>query len=128
MPDIILVLLPERSHIPVLAEEHPASGSAHLPILQRSLTPKLLTLDHVVRRSRGGAGTWENLVAACYVCNNRKADRTPAEAGMPLIRKPAPIGIHAKHQLMIGDMSAWDKYLFCLRFGRVAEWIQAPVF
>ncbi len=79
----------------------------------RSLAPKLLTLDHVVPRSRGGAGTWENLVAACYVCNNRKADRTPAEAGMPLIRKPAPIGIHAKHRLMIGDESAWDKYLFC---------------
>ena len=79
----------------------------------RSLAPKLLTLDHVVPRSRGGAGTWENLVASCYVCNNRKADRTPVEAGMPLIRKPAPIGIHAKHRLMIGDESAWDKYLFC---------------
>jgi 5-methylcytosine-specific restriction endonuclease McrA len=78
-----------------------------------SLAPKLLTLDHVVPRSKGGAGTWENLVAACYVCNNRKADRTPAEAGMPLIRKPAPFGIHAKHRLMIGDESAWDKYLFC---------------
>jgi hypothetical protein len=66
----------------------------------RILPLKLLTLDHVVPRSRGGAGTWENLVASCYVCNHRKADRTPAEAGMPLIRKPAPIGIHAKHRLM----------------------------
>jgi 5-methylcytosine-specific restriction endonuclease McrA len=79
----------------------------------RSLAPKLLTLDHVVPRSKGGGGTWENLVAACCVCNNRKADRTPAEAGMPLIRKPAPFGIHAKHRLMIGDESVWDKYLFC---------------
>jgi 5-methylcytosine-specific restriction endonuclease McrA len=76
--------------------------------------PKALTLDHVIPRSRGGASTWENLVACCYPCNNRKADRTPAEAGMPLLRRPAPIGIHAKHRLMIGkEDAAWDRYLFC---------------
>lgn len=23
------------------------------------------------------------------------------------------IGIHAQHKLMIGDESAWDKYVFC---------------
>src|SRR5438876_10207281 len=28
-----------------------------------------LTLDHVVPRSRGGASTWENLVACCHPCN-----------------------------------------------------------
>lgn len=80
----------------------------------QELAPKSLTLDHVVPKSRGGASTWENLVACCYRCNNRKADRTPAEAGMPLSRKPAQIGIHAKHRLMIGTAeSSWDKYLFC---------------
>jgi len=80
----------------------------------RLFAPKALTLDHVTPRSRGGASSWENLVAACYQCNNRKADRTPAEAGMMLGRKPAPIGIHAKHRLMIGaEDSAWNKYLFC---------------
>ena len=81
--------------------------------------PKSLTLDHVIPRSRGGGSTWENLVAccypcSCYPCNNRKADRTPAEAGMPLSRKPARIGIHVKHRLMIGTAEAvWDRYLFC---------------
>jgi 5-methylcytosine-specific restriction endonuclease McrA len=81
---------------------------------QRLFAPKALTLDHVIPRSRGGASSWENLVAACYECNNRKADRTPAEAGMVLGRKPAAIGIHAKHRLMIGaDDSVWNKYLFC---------------
>lgn len=48
----------------------------------------LLTLDHVVPRSRGGRHAFENLVAACALCNNRKADRTPEEAGMPLRVKP----------------------------------------
>ena len=47
-----------------------------------------LTLDHVVPKSRGGPDTWENLVAACVPCNNRKGGRTPAEAGMPLARPP----------------------------------------
>jgi 5-methylcytosine-specific restriction endonuclease McrA len=80
----------------------------------RQFEMKKLTLDHVTPRSRGGGSTWENLVACCCACNNRKADRTPAEAGMPLERKPAQIGIHARHRLMAGNAEpAWDKYLFC---------------
>jgi 5-methylcytosine-specific restriction endonuclease McrA len=47
-----------------------------------------LTLDHVIPQSRGGADTWENLVLACLACNVKKADRTPEEAHMPLIRRP----------------------------------------
>src|SRR6185295_334280 len=31
------------------------------------------TIDHVVPRSRGGAHTWENCVAACRTCNARPA-------------------------------------------------------
>lgn len=46
------------------------------------------TVDHILPRSRGGALTWENAVAACLRCNHRKADRTPAEAGMKLLVEP----------------------------------------
>jgi 5-methylcytosine-specific restriction endonuclease McrA len=46
------------------------------------------TVDHVLPRSRGGENTWENTVAACGRCNNRKGNRTPAEARMPLRRTP----------------------------------------
>ena len=35
---------------------------------------KNLTLDHVIPRSKGGASTWENLVACCFACNNRKGN------------------------------------------------------
>ncbi len=42
------------------------------------------TIDHVLPRSRGGRNTWKNTVAACGPCNQRKGDRLPAEAGMPL--------------------------------------------
>jgi 5-methylcytosine-specific restriction endonuclease McrA len=46
------------------------------------------TIDHVLPRSRGGANDWANTVAACGRCNNRKRDRTPAEARMPLLVRP----------------------------------------
>lgn len=32
------------------------------------------TIDHVIPRARGGANVWENVVAACKPCNNRKDD------------------------------------------------------
>lgn len=46
------------------------------------------TVDHILPRSRGGSSSWLNLVAACGDCNARKADRTPAEAGMDLLLTP----------------------------------------
>ncbi|WP_020523317.1 HNH endonuclease [Catelliglobosispora koreensis] len=46
------------------------------------------TIDHILPRSRGGANTWLNTAAACYSCNQRKGDNTPAEAGMVLRFKP----------------------------------------
>lgn len=46
------------------------------------------TMDHIVPKSRGGPATWTNAVVACRACNARKADRTPEEAGMPLLRAP----------------------------------------
>ena len=38
--------------------------------------------------SRGGENSWLNTVAACGRCNQRKGDRTPAEASMRLLVKP----------------------------------------
>ncbi len=46
------------------------------------------TIDHVLPRSRGGRNTWSNTIAACDGCNQRKGDRTPAEAGMILRFEP----------------------------------------
>ncbi len=49
---------------------------------------KDLNLDHVIPRDRGGPTTWENIVCSCIRCNTQKANRTPQEAGMHLVRKP----------------------------------------
>lgn len=46
------------------------------------------TVDHVVPRAQGGTDSWLNTVASCAADNHRKADRTPEEAGMPLLRQP----------------------------------------
>ena len=47
-----------------------------------------LTYDHVVPRSQGGKTVWENIVCACYPCNEAKRDRTPEQSGMPLRKAP----------------------------------------
>lgn len=51
-----------------------------------------LTLDHVLPLSKGGSHAWDNVVTACGSCNQKKGDRTPEQAGMPLRNRPkAPI-------------------------------------
>ena len=49
---------------------------------------KDLTKEHIYPASRGGANSWTNIVAACKPCNNRKDNRTPEEARMPLLYVP----------------------------------------
>jgi len=80
---------------------------------REKLPPKSLTLDHVIPRARGGDSTWENLVACCFACNNRKGNRTPQEAGLTLAKPPRQVTLHARHRLMAGDEKAWERYLFC---------------
>lgn len=60
-----------------------------------------LTMDHVVPRAQSRDGfvvtasgarvhvtSWANVVCACTSCNALKADRTPEQAGMKLLRPP----------------------------------------
>ena len=47
-----------------------------------------LTRDHVHPVSKGGRDIWENVVTACFHCNSRKGNRTPQQAGMPLLAVP----------------------------------------
>ena len=47
-----------------------------------------LTIDHVIPISKGGKTSFENCVAACKDCNNKKGSRTPHEANMYLKKQP----------------------------------------
>jgi 5-methylcytosine-specific restriction endonuclease McrA len=74
-----------------------------------------LTYDHVIPRSKGGRTTWENIVAACYLCNRRKANRTPAEAGMKLRTTPARPTWMPSVQIRVSARSvpdAWRDYVY----------------
>ena len=74
---------------------------------------KDLTLDHVVPRRKGGKHVWENVVGACIPCNNRKAGRTPEEAGMKLVRQPfAPraTGYSVPYEY-VRRYAEWHKFL-----------------
>jgi 5-methylcytosine-specific restriction endonuclease McrA len=74
-----------------------------------------LTFDHVVPRSQGGTTSWTNIVTSCYLCNRRKANRTPEQAGMRLLSQPVqprwvPAIIIRVSTTSVPD--AWTDYLY----------------
>ena len=74
-----------------------------------------LELEHVIPRSRGGKNEWVNLVSACRKCNSRKGDRTPEEAGMPLLRRPLPASVHTGRFILRSmglEVNEWGRYLY----------------
>ena len=72
-----------------------------------------LTIDHVIPLSRAGEDTWENLVCACVRCNNKKGDRTPDEAFMPLRKKlMRPNHVTFIRHVMGSLDERWKPYLF----------------
>jgi 5-methylcytosine-specific restriction endonuclease McrA len=52
------------------------------------LTSGQATIDHVIPTSRGGKHDWKNVVLSCKECNNKKGNKTPQEAKMPLKNVP----------------------------------------
>ena len=72
-----------------------------------------LTIDHVTPKGRGGVDTWENLVAACKPCNQKKGDRMPDEAGMVLKRNPKrPNRLYYFQRFVKEQQKDWHPYLF----------------
>jgi 5-methylcytosine-specific restriction endonuclease McrA len=74
-----------------------------------------LTIDHIIPRSRGGRTVPENLCAACFLCNQRKGDRTPEEARMPPLTNPTALtyGIERAELCHAAESRPeWRKYLF----------------
>ena len=74
-----------------------------------------LTLDHILPRSRGGDNSPVNIVTACVPCNNRKGNRTPAEARMPLLTSQSALRVKLERVVLCHYAEAraeWRKYLF----------------
>ena len=82
---------------------------------QEQYTQDVFSGDHILPRSRGGQMVAENLVSACQACNNRKGNRTPEEARMPLLTNPAALfyGLErAELRQASTTRPEWRKYLF----------------
>ena len=83
--------------------------------LSCGVTGSLMTLDHVIPRSRGGKDTWDNVVIACSRCNTKKGNRTPKEAGMPLSRQPhqphSSLFYEVSRYIKAGSHQEWRKYV-----------------
>jgi 5-methylcytosine-specific restriction endonuclease McrA len=74
-----------------------------------------LTLDHILPRSRGGDNSPVNIVTACLTCNNRKSNRTPQEARMPLLTSQTALRVKLERVVLCHYAEAraeWRKYLF----------------
>ena len=50
--------------------------------------PDLLTIDHVLPKSKGGTTIYTNVVSSCKSCNLKKGDRTLKECNLSLNIKP----------------------------------------
>jgi|SRR5690606_8139065 len=76
------------------------------------LPPTQLTVDHVIPKSRGGKSTWENCVTASLKVNAAKADRTPEEAGLKLLRpaKAPPDSLGLEYAVMQTVHDDWEVY------------------
>ncbi len=72
-----------------------------------------LTIDHILPKAKGGTDSWENLICACTLCNNKKGDRTPVEARMELLYRP----FRPSHIMFIKNVvrkldENWKPYLY----------------
>jgi 5-methylcytosine-specific restriction endonuclease McrA len=77
-----------------------------------------LNMDHVLPRKQGGQTTWNNIVTSCFPCNERKGCRTPEQAGMPLLRKPARPHSLPLHTVFVDSRNipeVWKPYLETVR-------------
>jgi 5-methylcytosine-specific restriction endonuclease McrA len=74
----------------------------------------LLTLDHIVPRSKGGKTTWLNIVTACVACNRMKADKSVKDASLALryeARVPNSMDILRMSIIRYPMQKEWVSYL-----------------
>lgn len=78
-------------------------------------SPSVLTLDHIIPRSKGGRDSFENLVCACGPCNRKKSDKTLEESGMTLLHRPRASSVHTPRFMLrslAAEEKSWQKYLY----------------
>lgn len=91
MPSIVRFLRPIQRKRAVKFSRHNvyARDRGRCQYCGRRVSRDEFTYEHVLPRAAGGRTCWENVVVACVPCNQRKASRTPEQAGMRLLSAPA---------------------------------------
>jgi len=79
----------------------------------KKLKPNEGNIDHVIPRSKGGKTSFDNCVLSSKEINTKKADKTPKEAGLKLIKQPTvpkemPVSKLIKNKHKIPE---WDHFL-----------------
>lgn len=70
-----------------------------------------LQLEHVLPKSKGGKKTMDNIVTSCKPCNDKKANKTPEQAGMTLIKNPKSMSFLESICISINNKyPEWKKY------------------
>jgi 5-methylcytosine-specific restriction endonuclease McrA len=77
-----------------------------------------LTLDHVIPIVQNGRKCWENIVTACKPCNQKKGGKTPAQAGMNLIRRPKRPSWLPTANLQLGISRTPDRWKIYMKLER----------
>lgn len=80
----------------------------------KKLSAGMVTIDHVLPKAQGGTNTYINCVVACQACNNKKADRTPEQANMVLMKKPThPVFTSLRNSINTNEQwhQDWNDYL-----------------
>lgn len=106
--DVCVRSVSMRHPIPAVLRAHAVLNSvrvSHVPLSRTNVlirddtkcaycgSRSKMTIDHVVPVSKGGKQCWENVVAACERCNNKKGDRMLKSLGWKLKtapREPSP--------------------------------------
>jgi 5-methylcytosine-specific restriction endonuclease McrA len=102
------VRVPYRSRVPLSRRAVFARDGHRCQYCNRAAE----NIDHVVPRSRGGAHSWENVVASCRSCNARKEDRMLSDTGLRLRRIPREPHANLWVVATAGSLDpAWEPYL-----------------
>ncbi len=102
----------QRNYLPPLSNNALFGRDDHLCLYcGNRFNSDALSRDHVQPLSQGGKDRWTNVVTACKRCNNRKAGRTPEQAGMTLLAIPFTPN-HAEYIFLRGRRVLSDQMAF----------------
>lgn len=127
MPSVIRLIMPIKKEKAVKFSRHGiyARDKGRCQYCGHKVAKREMQYEHVIPRAQGGKTCWENIVVACMDCNQKKAGRTPSQAGMRLLSTP----VKPKKLPDMGDQSMfytpgmpkeWRAYLLDHAYWNVA--------